>query len=253
MLITKAIPNTVTPYLKFDYGTASTFGEWVIGLTLIALILVGFWRMRRYFWFFTAYSAAVIGIICLWSAPSENRYITTLVPLLEIGLLVGVYTLIERAVCRGLCIKKAFSPLWLLIPAVMLASGGLKSVAEESRRPVPPQLAGFVDAAKAVRKQLPAEKVVCSRKPSVLYVYAQCHVCNFSYTEDDVQLILGLINSKVDYVVLDQLGYAATGRYLYPAIMKHQELFEVAGAFRVPQTYLLRFNRREAEHKFGIE
>lgn len=253
MLITKAIPNTVTPYMKVDYGTASTFGEWVVGLLLIALILFGFWRMRRYFWFFTAYSAAVVGIICLWSAPSENRYITTLVPLLEIGLVVGVYALIEMGVCKLLSVKTAFSPLWLLIPAVMLASGRLKTVAEESRGALAPQLAGFIDAAKAVRKQLPPQTVVCSRKPSVFYVYAQCYVCNFKYTKDDVELIRGLINSKVDFVVLDQLGYSATGLYLYPAIMKHQELFDGVAAFRAPQTYLLQFNRQAAELKFGTE
>lgn len=253
MLISKAIPNTVTPYLNVDYGTASTLGEWVIGLMLIALILFGFWRMRRYFWFFTAYSVAVIGIICLWSAPSENRYITTLGPLLEIGLVIGVYTLIEIGLRKKFGVKTAFSPLWLLIPAVMLASGRLKAVAEESRSAMPPHLAGFVDAAKAVKKQLPPQTVVCCRKPSVFYVYAQCYVCNFSYTKDDAELIRDLINSKVDYVVLDQLGYAATGLYLYPAIMKHQELFEGVAAFRNPQTYLLRFNREAAALKFETE
>ena len=103
------------------------------------------------------------------------------------------------------------------------------------------------------RKELPAETVVCSRKPSVFYVYAQCHVCNFKYTKDDVELIRGLINSKVDYVVLDQLGYSSTGLYLYPAIMKHRELFEDVATFRIPETSLIHFNRQAAELKFGTE
>ena len=95
-----------------------------------------------------------------------------------------------------------------------------------------------------------AQTVVCSRKPSVFYVYAGCHVCNFRYTEDDAELIRGLLTSQVDYVVLDQLGYAATGRYLYPAIQKHPELFDVVATFRFPQTVLLRFNREAAQLKF---
>lgn len=252
MLITKAIPNTVTPYLKIDYGTVSTISEWLAGLLIIVLILFGFWRIRRYFWFLTAYSAAVIGIICLWSAPSGNRYITTILPLLEIGLVVGVYTLVENGLSRWLGIKKAFSPLWLLIPAFLLAGPRLKAVAEESRRAMPPQLSGFIDAARDVRRRLPAQMVVCCRKPSVFYVYAQCHVCNFLYTEDDAKLIRGLIQSKVDYVVLDQLGYAATAQFLYPAIVKNQELFVCVAAYRTPQTYLLYFNRKAAEEKFPI-
>lgn len=251
MLITKAIPNTVTPYLNRDYAAATTVGEWVVGLLLIALILFGFWRIRRYFWFLTAYAAAVVGIICLWSAPSGNRYITTLVPLLDMGLVVGIYALLERIVCRGLKLKKMFSPLWLLIPAFLLSAPKLQVTASESRRATPQQLSGFIDAAKEVRRRLPPQTVVCCRKPSVFYVYAQCHVCNFSYTQDDVKLIRGLIQSKVDYVVLDQLGYAATARFLYPAIIKHPDLFEGVAAFRNPQTYLLRFDRTAAELQFG--
>lgn len=251
MLVTKAIPNTVTPYVKVDYNTASTLGEWITGLALIALILFGFWRMRRYFGFFAAYSAAAVGIICMWSAPSGNRYITTLVPLWEIGLVVGCYTLIELGLRKRFSVKAAFNPLWLLLPAFLLAGGRLRTLAAENRRPLPPQLSGFVDAAQAVRRMLPPETVVCSRKPSVFYVYAGCHVCNFRYTKDDAELIRGLVAAKADYVVLDQLGYAATGRYLYPAIQKHPELFEVVATFRFPQTYLLHFDRETANYKFG--
>lgn len=251
MLVTKAIPNTVTPYAEVDYHVASTLGEWATGLALIALILFGFWRMRRYFAFFAAYSAAAVGIICLWSAPSGNRYITTLVPLWEIGLVVGCYTSIELGLRRRFPVKAAFNPLWLLLPAALFSGGRLRTLAQENRRPLPPQLSGFVDAAQAVRRRLPPETVVCCRKPSVFYVYAGCRVCNFRYTEDDAELIRGLVASGVDYVVLDRLGYAATGRYLYPAVRKHPELFEVVAAFRSPQTYLLHFDRETAGREFG--
>ena len=76
-------------------------------------------------------------------------------------------------------------------------------------------------------------------------------MCNFIYTEDDTKLIRGLIASNVDYVILDQLGYAATAQYLYPAIMKNQEIFEVIAGFRNPQTYLIKFDRVAATQKFG--
>lgn len=251
MLVSKAIPNTVTPYFEVDYHSAATLGGWIAGAAMLAIIFVGFRRMNGFSWFFAAYTAAMFGIICLWSAPSGNRYITTLVPLLEIGLTVGLYTLLETLLRR--LSQRIFSPLWLLVPAVLLAGGRLSDLACENRSPLPPQAAGFVDAAKAVRSSLPPETVVCSRKPSVFYVYAGCYVCNFRYTEDGAQLIRGLIDDSVDYVVLDQLGYAATGRYLLPAILAHPDLFEVAATFRIPPTYLLRFNREEARQKIATE
>ena len=253
MLITKALPDTVTPYFTVDYNAEASIGEWVIGLLLIVIILIGFWRMKHYFWFFTTYSVAVFGIICLWSAPSGNRYITTLVPLLEIGIALGAYTLIEHILYKIMNLKKAISPIWLLIPALLFATPKLYALSEESKQPLPPQLAGYIDAAKAVREYLPSETVVCCRKPSVFFVYAQCPVCNFIYTENDEKLIRGLISSQVDYVVLDQMGYAATAKYLYPAIVKNQELFELVAEFRNPQTYLIKFDRIAAVQKFGTE
>ena len=165
MLVTKAIPNTVTPYLNVDYEATATFGEWMTGLILITIILFGYWRLKRYFGFFTVYSAAVIGIICLWSAPSGNRYITTLVPLLEIGLVIGVYTLIEIGLRSRFNIRHVFSPLWLLIPALLLASGHIRSVAAEVRRPLPPQLSGFIDAARTVQKDYRLKRLYVAANP----------------------------------------------------------------------------------------
>ena len=218
MLVTKAIPNTVTPYLNVDYEATATFGEWMTGLILITIILFGYWRPKRYFGFFTVYSAAVIGIICLWSAPSGNRYITTLVPLLEIGLVIGVYTLIEIGLRSRFNIRYVFSPLWLLIPA--LPACQRTHPVGSSRSPPTASAATFrvYRCSANSSKRLPSETVVGCRKPSVFYVYAGCHVCNFQYTADDEQLIRGLINSQADYVLLDQLGYAATWQYLYPEI-----------------------------------
>lgn len=251
MLIAKAVPNTVTPYIDVDYGAAATFGEWAAGAAMIVLILIGFRRIRRYFPFLAAYSAAMIGIICLWSAPSGNRYITTLVPLLEIGLVIGISASVEAGL-RKLSVAKVFNPLWLTVPALLLASGRLRPIAEEARRPLAPQIAGFIDAARTVRRHLPPETVVCSRKPSAFHIYSGCFVCNFLYTENDAELIRDLVERQVDYVVLDQLGYAATARYLYPAVRKHPDLFHTVATFRIPQTVLLHFDRDAARKEFGI-
>ncbi len=48
---------------------------------------------------------------------------------------------------------------------------------------------------------------------------------------------------------LEQLGYGSTARYLYPAIVAHQELFPVVGQIPNPDTYLLKFEREKAKEK----
>ncbi|WP_159519436.1 MORN repeat-containing protein [Sunxiuqinia indica] len=44
-----------------------------------------------------------------------------------------------------------------------------------------------------------------------------------------------------DYVVLDQLGYSSTGRYLLPAIKKYPLKFKVIKQVKNPDTYLMKF------------
>lgn len=253
MLVTKAILGTVIPYLNVDYNAPATPGEWLAGLLMLAIIFYGFWQFRRYFWLLASYTVAVLGIICLWSAPSGNRYIVTLVPILETGIVVGVYTLIVVWTRKFLKVKKVFSPLLLLIPAVLIAAGPLKKLSERSAAGVPPAYENYFKVAKYVHDKLPPNTVVCSRKASLFYVYSQVYGCNYKYTEDDAELIKGLIDSKADYVVLEQLGYSSTHRYLYPAIMKNQELFLPVFQLQNPDTYLLKFDREGAIQKFGTE
>jgi hypothetical protein len=61
----------------------------------------------------------------------------------------------------------------------------------------------------------------------------------------------GLIDANVDYVVLEQLGYSSTARYLYPAIQKHPECFTPVMHLENPDTYLLQFDRDKAQAAIG--
>jgi hypothetical protein len=61
----------------------------------------------------------------------------------------------------------------------------------------------------------------------------------YKYTADAEELIEGLHQQNVRYVVLEQLGYASTGRYLVPAIQKYPLKFEVVYHVKDPDTYLL--------------
>ena len=55
-----------------------------------------------------------------------------------------------------------------------------------------------------------------------------------------VSRIDNLIEKQVDYVVLEQLGYSSTYRYLLPAIQNNSDKFEVIQKLAEPDTYLLR-------------
>jgi hypothetical protein len=74
----------------------------------------------------------------------------------------------------------------------------------------------------------------------MFYLYSNTHTINYKYTEEGQELIDNLIEKQVDYVVLEQLGYSSTYRYLLPAIQNNPDKFEVIQKIGGPDTYLLR-------------
>jgi hypothetical protein len=251
MLITKAVPDSVLPYASADYDAATTLGEWGMAILLFALIGIGMWRFGKFGYLFLFYTIATFGVISLFSAPSGNRYITPLLPFLEVSLLTGLYTVLSEGV-RKTGIAKQFSP-WLLLIVVLFSHPRLEQLHRQNKAPYPSPYRNYFAIAEEVRKQLPANTVVCSRKPTLFYMFGKTAVSSYLWTEDDKELIKGLIDSKTDYVVLEQLGYSSTFRYLYPAIQNNPELFPVVMHLPDPDTYLLKFEREKAMEKSDLQ
>ncbi|MDR1202774.1 MAG: phospholipid carrier-dependent glycosyltransferase [Tannerellaceae bacterium] len=248
MLVTKAVPNSILPYASVDYNAATTIGEWGIAIILFALIGIGMWRFGKFKYLFLFYTIATFSVISLFSTPSENRYITPLLPFLEVSLLVGLYTVLSVGV-RKMNSATQFSP-WILLVVVFFSYPKLEQLHAQNNTPYPPNYQNYFTIAEEVHKQLPANTVVCSRKPMLFYMFGKTAVSSYLWTEDDKALIKGLIDSKTDYVVFEQLGYSSTARYLYPAIQNNPELFPIVMHLPNPDTYLLKFEREKAIEKF---
>ncbi|MDR1161914.1 MAG: phospholipid carrier-dependent glycosyltransferase [Tannerellaceae bacterium] len=251
MLLTKAVPNSILPYASVDYNAATTIGEWGIALLLFALIGIGMWRFGKCGYFFLFYTIATFGVISLFSTPSENRYITPLLPFLEASLLVGLYTVLSAGI-KKMNVANQCSP-WLLLVLTFFSYPKLEQLHARNNAPYPPPYQNYFTIAEEVHKQLPPSTVICSRKPSLFYMFGKTAVSSYLWTEDDKALLKGLIDTKTDYVVLEQLGYSSTPRYLYPAIQSHPELFPIVMHLPNPDTYLLKFEREKAIAKLGLQ
>jgi hypothetical protein len=248
MLVTKAIPNSTFPYLNVNYDAATTFGEWIVGLAICGLIGIGMWKMGRYKYLLIFYALATFGLISIFSTPSGNRYLTSILPIFEVCLIVGIYAALTLAV-RKSGIAKSISP-WILLIILLPAIPRLQTTRKYNSMPFPPAHQNYFKIAEEVRKQAPGAKV-CSRKPELFYMFSRGLVGNYPFTTDDMEMIRSLYMAKFDYVVIDQLGYASTGRYLVPAIEKHAELFSVVMSLPNPDTWLLKFNRDKAAQLLG--
>ncbi len=249
MLVTKAVPNSILPYFSADYNVSTTGMEWLTAIILFSVIGIGMWRLGKFKYLFLFYVLATFGVISLFSTPSENRYITPLLPFLEVSLMLGLYAILQFAV-EKMNIGKQFSP-WLLCVVVFFSFPKLEVLHAQNNMPFPPNYRNFFIVAEETKKQLPRNTVICSRKPALFYMFSKTAVTTYAWTEDNEELIKGLINNNVDFVVLEQLGYSSTPRYLYPAISNNPDLFIPVMHVPDPDTYLFKFEREKAVEKYN--
>ena len=251
MLVSKALPNSVIPYFKVNYSTevSAGFFMWVIAILLIFLIIRGFWAFGKYRWVLIGYTVFTFGLVSIFSTPSENRYITTLIPFMNMGLLVGIYAVTTDTIHR-FKLKYTFSP-WVLSLLLLTGIGNIQELHAMNKMPFPPAYQNFFRLGLVLKEHVSPETVVASRKGELLYMFSRTRVAGYAYSQDDRAVIQKMLDDGVEYVILDQLGYSSTPRYLYPAIQKNDDLFFVASHVPNPDTYLLKFDREAAKKKLS--
>ena len=247
MLIFNAIPNTIFPYIDVNCDQPEfSAGIYIIGALVLAVIVIGYWSMGKLRWGMIGYLAATLGLISIFSTPSGNRYITTILPLLAAGLMCGIWQIAQWLTYKHT--KWLFTGCALVLCLLFIPSKeGLKSEMEQSKQKYPVQYVQFFSMAKQMKKIAPKGSVVCSRKPQMFWMDSQLPGVNYKYTKDAKELILDLVEKKVDYVLLDNLGYSSTYLYLYPAIQQYPQFFQqVVMHYENTHQYMIVFNRDRA-------
>jgi hypothetical protein len=116
----------------------------------------------------------------------------------------------------------------------------IKKLRHDADTELKPAWANYYNLAKWVDENLEANAIIACRKPAMFYLYSNSFTVNYKYTEDEQDLINDLYNKQVDYVVMEQLGYSSTSRYLYPVIQNNPKRFELVQELNNPDTYLFR-------------
>jgi len=245
MLITKAIPDSLLPVINLNYNQPASVGLVIFGIVTLALVVYGILKLPRFKFLLLGYIFANIIIIGFWSAPGGNRYLTAIIPFLYIGFILGIYHGVIHLIHYWKKTAGQFSPLWLLSISLLVLPR-LAELHESAKAPYPSNYYNYFQIGREVSQKMPLNTVVCCRKPYLFYMFGNRYCYKYLYTQDDKQLIKGLIKANVDYVILDQLGYSSTALYLYPAILKNQQLFKVVIQLKNPDTYLLKFDRDRA-------
>lgn len=241
--VIKGFRTLLFPFSPVDYKVPSDALWLVIGLLVVAVTIYGAWNFGKLRYFMLAFFVANIGVFMLWHGANEERYVIPLVPFIFACFWVGAYKLIS--------LKKQISPLVFLLLIIPMLSP-LKNLREVSQMEYPAGVKNYYSMMHIIDQHLGEGTVICCRKPEFLSFYAKDVIgTNYAYSLDDKELILDLVRKKVDYVILDNLGYSSTVRYLYPAIQKNPDLFGSVTKLDNPTTVLLKFNRDLAIEKFS--
>lgn len=240
--------------LLFPFGEWATTGfwAWFFGLLVVAVVIYGIWNMGKMRWAMLAFLLGNMGMWGLWHGGNGLRYVTPFIPFLFVFFFVGVWAAVQRFIKkRPLTSVKPDSKWGLVFLLLMLPMiKPIQALHAEVRRPYPMAYTHYFNLAQMMQNSMEKGTMVCCRKPELfLYFAPNMSVTNYVYDLNPDGVIRDLVNKKVDYVVLEQLGYASTARYLYPAIQAHPDLFTQIYVSPSPETYLFKFEREAANKK----
>jgi antitoxin component YwqK of YwqJK toxin-antitoxin module len=246
--ITREIPNGTFDFIRItNYKQPLTAGEWIFGIVVIAVMIYGLFRLKKYFRLFLFYLIASFGILLLWpDVWVGTRFMLPLIPLLTFLFINGIIELISLFGFNVLKIKSQRAIYLVLVGLSLLTinSYGKKAIylrEMQAKSPFPKPYQSYFELAEWIKRNAPANSVTCCRKQALFYLYSGKYVTGFANTEDVVKEIEYLEKRGTDYVVLDHLGYSSTARYLYPAIQRFPNKFKVIKHIKSPDTYLFKF------------
>ncbi|MCT4624578.1 MAG: glycosyltransferase family 39 protein [Schleiferiaceae bacterium] len=245
--ISKEIPHGVFPGAKVDYSPDAVEAQWFLGILCLALIIFGLIKLKNYRTFFIGYIGGTFGILLLW--PDVWFSVRFMLPLIPIFLFLIIYAIIELLgiLLTKAGINKAASPYLALILAFFFLPQ-LKELNEAAKTPYPKRFNNYFKLGSWADKNLPENAVIITRKPNLFYLTAKRKLANFKSNPDYNTVLDGMKEKGATHVVLDQLGYSQTGRYLYPVIIGNPEKFQGVQTIPNPDTYMFAFNYEAGYH-----
>ena len=253
MLVSQAIPESIIPFMDVDYDAVPDAQMWLVAAVWLVLIVYGAWTMKRLRLPILLTLAGTLAIVSLIDTPSRYRYIIIVLPMLTAAFMTGIWKL--GTVCWKRITGKELTP-WLLILLFVPIFPLFKTIEINNKHTIwglyvygrmetPDNLRNFYAVGQALR-QYDRNAVVATRKPELFYLHSGLRGKYFLETSDERALIKDLIDKKVGYVVIDQLGYPATFEYLLPCTQHHPEIFRPIIHEKNPHTFVLQIDRFKA-------
>jgi hypothetical protein len=255
--VTKEIPCGLFCKQVVSYGEAAKTMDWIVGLFIIAMLIVGIFRLRGVnllvFYYIGGTAAVLMMWPDIWFSP---RFMSPVIPLLLLLFLTGVVHTASKLLSMRKIKTEALAPLVSFALILCLYFGYSSSISVEiqkaklkdyTRSNVSLSLAEYLEAAKWVKVNTPNDSRVSVRKPELFYIYSDGRKSiMFPHYATPEEIMTFFDRNKVDYVILDWWFRHAYATVL-PAIQQNEDRFKVVhkigGAGDVPATYVMKVLR----------
>lgn len=240
--VIKGFKEMLFPSIPVNYQQPSSFLAVVGGILLVAVIIWGAWQLASMRWAVIAFLVANMGLFALWHGGNGSRYVTPIVPVLFFCFYIGLYALVQMFLKHRIT---SHSP-WLMCVILMafFMVEPIRAQHEMAKRPYPVQYRQYFAFAEHLNAKAEPGALVCCRKPELFGFYApKLRTTRYVYSPDPATVVDDLYAKGVDFVVIEQLGFSSTPRYLVPAIQAYSRYFPVVWHLENPDAFLLRFDR----------
>ncbi|MEM6718201.1 MAG: glycosyltransferase family 39 protein [Bacteroidota bacterium] len=247
--ITKEIPSALISSEEVVYeGIKASVTEWIIGFILLIGIGIGIYKLPKFRTFILLYVLAFFVLLFVWpSVWYGTRFILPLVPLLLFLLLFGIIQFVN---VLSIKIKSKHNLKLVSISVIILlvawsffyGNASISKLHEQAKTEYADNYKNYFALAEWIQENADADAVTAVRKEGLFYLFSQKNVTNYKRTPDREAQIEYLRHKKVDYVVVEQLGYSTTSKYLVPAIDRYPNKFKTVKLLPNPNTYLMKFS-----------
>lgn len=236
--LTQILPATLFPAFEGSPSLLNPVSLLLIGLMIYATLLC---IKRRQDLLLFIYAVFFLGTVILWPWQGD-RFLVPIVPLLIFFAVRVVMDLVDRL--------EKFDLRWIGTTAALVIftwmltgnSGRVRNLAEFTRSDYPPAWRNYYQAGQWLKDQAPQEAIILCRKGYWMYIVSGRRCVGFPF-DDPEAVIAHMERERVDFVVVESLGFRQTQTHLVPAIQKYPERFEVLWQNQDPPTYVLRFRR----------
>jgi hypothetical protein len=232
--VSREIPSSVKG-LNIDeaYNNPVALQEYLMGGFIILLIIAGIFFLKRHKLTMAGYLAGTMFILLLWPEVwVGNRFFIPIIPFVVFLAGITIYSVFDYALKRftpiPLSFRSSVLPLGLLF-FIPVHLPGVKHLYATRKGQLPDTYSDYFKVAEWAKSNTPADAVIASRKPEFFYLYSERKSTYYMNSNNPKELFEDLEKRNITYVVLDQLGYSSTGRYLVPALRNNQ--FKIQSVF----------------------